>query len=230
MQITGRGTENIVLTADREFIGTQWIAYLSSIKMDFVVRLKKNMFAQIQEFGGLNKKRKLSYFNRHIERFGKYCIPFVVAGVQYAVVMTKNKKNDSDEPYIYLLTTLKNAEQAMQKYTQRWNIECYFKHIKRNGFNTECLNLKGNEKIHLMIGLVAMAYVLAIKQGLIKHFKYPIKMKQYKNGKKYFEISIFRAGLDELINLIERCEKLIAFVFSLPFGNICKINPYAKFV
>jgi hypothetical protein len=44
---SGQHIKEMVMVADREFIGAEWIAYLRLIKLHFVVRLKENMFFEL---------------------------------------------------------------------------------------------------------------------------------------------------------------------------------------
>lgn len=113
----------------------------------------------------------------------------------YTFVMIKNPKHDPKEPYIYFISDLQDARAIANHYLKRWKIECCFKHLKTNGFNIEDINLKKDEKIELMMGLLAMVYILAVREGLLSHKRKPIPWKKYKDGKKYLSISIFRLGM-----------------------------------
>jgi len=114
----------------------------------------------------------------------------------YVIVMTKNLKNDRKEPYIFFISNMDNAGEILKNYSERWKIECCFRHLKTNGFDIEAMNFKNDQKIELMMGVVAMTYAVAIREGILSHISKPIKMKKYKNGKVYMEISIFRKGLE----------------------------------
>lgn len=135
--------------------------------------------------------------------------------------MTKNFKYGPKEPYVFFLSDLKNAKEILNYYTQRWKIECCFKHLKTNGFNLEALNLKNDNKIMLMVAVVAITYALAIKEGILKYIQKQIAIKHYKNGKKYFEISIFRKGLEVLEGVINGLWKFIRYL-------ICQIKHATK--
>jgi hypothetical protein len=43
-----------------------------------------------------------------------------------------------------------------------------FKHLKTNGFNLEDMSLTDLKKIRLMISLVVVAYILAVREGIIE--------------------------------------------------------------
>lgn len=141
---------------------------------------------------------------------------------EYTIVMTKNFKQDRKEPYIYFLSDMENAKKILKYYTQRWKIECCFKHLKTNGFNLEDLNLKSDKKIMLMISLVIVTYALAIKEGVLKFMQKRIPVKRYKNGKVYLEMSIFRKGLEVLEGVIADVFGFIKYlVYQIKHGPKC---------
>ncbi len=52
---TGRQTKEMVMVADREFIGAEWIKFLKKIEWHFVVRLKENMYFELCQESGAKK-------------------------------------------------------------------------------------------------------------------------------------------------------------------------------
>lgn len=153
-----------------------------------------------------------------------------LAGTTYTFVMIKNPKYDTKEPYIYFISDLQDAKAIANHYLKRWKIECCFKNLKTNGFNIEDINLKSDEKIELMMGLLAMVYLIAIIEGLLKHHLQPIPLKEFKDGKKYLSISIFRMGLaliqsifNQIYKMIRYIEKLIKPLPHLPFDITLKL-------
>lgn len=143
----------------------------------------------------------------------------------YTFVMIKNPKYDPKEPYIYFISDLQDARAIANHYLKRWKIECCFKHLKTNGFNIEDINLKIDEKIELMMGILAMVYIVAVKEGLLSHKRKPIPWKKYKNGKKYLSISIFRMGMAIIQELFTRINKLFDYIgdqLKVPIYNRCR--------
>lgn len=136
--------------------------------------------------------------------------------------MIKNPKHDPKEPYIYFISNLKDAKAIAEHYLKRWKIECCFKHLKTNGFNIEDINLKADKKIELMMGIIAMVYIIAVREGLLSHKRKPIPWKKYKNGKKYLSISIFRLGMAIVQAIFTKIKKLFKYVENLlkvPIGK-----------
>ncbi len=126
--------------------------------------------------------------------------------------MIKNPKYDPKEPYIYFISDMQDARAIANHYLKRWKIECCFKHLKSNGFNIEDINLKIDDKIELMMGVLVMVYIIAIREGLLSHKLKQIPLKKYKNGKIYLSISIFRMGLAIIQNLFMRINQLIEYI------------------
>ena len=51
----GHQAKEMVMVADREFIGTEWIKFLKKIELHFVVRLKENMYFELCEQSDIKK-------------------------------------------------------------------------------------------------------------------------------------------------------------------------------
>ena len=125
-----------------------------------------------------------------------------------------------------LLSVEKDVSKISQDYRKRWGIEVFFRHVKKNGFNLEDLNLKEQEKVQLLVGIVAIAYCLSIREGLRKWTELPTKIK--KHGAK--AVSIFRNGYDNLQNSIFNLDDLIEFINYLIKGNANKVFIHSKSV
>ena len=138
-----------------------------------------------------------------------------IGNTTYTFVMIKNPKNDPKEPYIYFISDLKDGQAIANHYLKRWKIECCFKHLKSNGFNIEDINLKDDDKIELMMGVLAIVYLIAVSEGLLRHLKKPIPLKKYKNGKTYLSTSIFRIGMTIIQTIFTNISKLINHIIKL---------------
>lgn len=136
----------------------------------------------------------------------------VLGDTTYTFVMIKNPKYDPKEPYIYFISDLQDAKAIANHYLKRWKIECCFKHLKTNGFNIEDINLKINQKIELMMGILVMVYIMAVREGLLSHKRNPIPLKKYSDGKKYLSISIFRMGMAIIQDIFTKINSLIEYI------------------
>lgn len=126
--------------------------------------------------------------------------------------MIKNPTVDRKEPYIYFISNLKDARAIAEHYLKRWQIECCFKNLKTNGFNIEDINFQDDQKIELMMALLAMIYLIAIREGIIRNLLKPIRIKKYKKGKSYLSISIFRLGYAIIQPLFDNCCTFIRYI------------------
>lgn len=153
----------------------------------------------------------------------------MLEGVTYTFVMLKNPKHNPKEPYLYFISDLHDAKAIARHYLKRWKIECCFKNLKTNGFNLEDINLRSDLKIELIIGILALIYLIAIREGILKHRTKPIALKKYKSGATHFLISVFRTGyamiqyvFDSIAQLINYLEELLKCPLynSLIFKNV----------
>jgi hypothetical protein len=78
----------------------------------------------------------------------------------------------------------------------------------------EAMNLKQDQKIELMMGLVATAYAVAIREGMLAFIRKPFRKKKYNNGKIYYEVSIFRKGIEILELLIRGVISLLKYLIN----------------
>lgn len=190
--------ENKTLIADREYIGTKWFNFLIINKIDFVIRLKYKTYKE-----AINQSKGKSY-NQMIQKVMASKIPdkalsksFKLEGMLLNFVVVKNPKKNAREKVLFLITNIqKPASQIVRIYPIRWKIEHCFKHLKSNGFQLECINLKGAARTTLLMAIMVFAYVLSIHEGL-KGYK-QVPMKKYMDGSQAKEVSVFRSGMDKM--------------------------------
>lgn len=198
----------MTLLADREYIGKEWFKFLKDNKIHFVIRLRMGDYAQeVGAAKGNDYKRMISKCGWKEKLVKKQIF---LLGQPFTIIMMPNPKTEAQEPVMIFLSTLPNAVQAAQMYVKRWKIECLFRHLKTNGYNLEDLNLKDPGKNRLMLTIVTTAYILAIREG----WRRRIPTRQYKNGLKTPQTSIFREGL---AILTAKCFRFIDFLHYL-FG------------
>lgn len=218
--------QGMILLADREYIGEDWFEFLSSKGIDFVIRLKSNVYHhQVNTAAGLRQSHlKHKAMAKKDGQFVSKSLQF--KGRDYQYVIVKNSKTEDKEPLLFFLTSLKKVAKAVKAYSLRWKIETCFKHLKSNGFDLEAMNIRGQQKKELMMAIVVFLYVLAIKEGILIFKKAPNAKKHY----KYFKItdtttlaiSFFRKGISELKRKINNFKELCIWlkkhlkVFSKP--------------
>lgn len=199
----------MTLLADREYVGAEWFKYLKTNKIHFVIRLRLGDYEQ-----DINTAKGKTYYQMYQKCAAKDKIikkQVLIAGLTYAVAMMPNPKPDAEEPVFIFLTTLPDAQKAAQSYAKRWKIECLFRHLKTNGYNLEHLNLRDAAKSLLMFAIVTTAYVLAIREGIVREKKIP--QNKYADGSEWPETSIFREGLAVLTPICFRFVEFLKHTF-----------------
>lgn len=204
----------ITLLGDREFIGVNWFNFMKSVHFSFVVR------ARMQDYWGevalaLNKSIEATeaHIFRTVKKNGYFQIPIVLKGdlFYYTVLPNRSKRKKKDDKWLILISDKNDLEWISTSFPKRWGIEVFFYHCKTNGFNLEDLNLINLVKAQLMMGVIAICYVLSIKKGTeCEKIKEPL-IKNYKD-KKSKAISLFRLGYDNLKNEIHTIQDLISFI------------------
>ncbi len=219
--------KGMTLLADREYIGEEWFKYPINNGLDFVIRLKKNVYkTQIDACCQSKSKEFPQQALRYIGLERKACSPMqascgvskrvVILGQEYTFVVFKNPKKDADEPLLYFISTLRNKKQIVNEYPIRWAIECCFKHLKSNGFNLEELNLKAKEKIKLMMAILTFLYAMCIHEGLLAYQQVKKSdWKKYADGKISLTVSIFRKGLAIVEGKFYNIQTFVEFLVTL---------------
>jgi len=208
---------HITLLADREFIGLKWIKFLLGIGWSLVIRLRyQDYLGYVATALGKTIYKTERLIERKVRQndFFQVCIEIDGKQLYYTVFKNtgkrKGKKTKGDQ-YVILLSDFSDIKLISESYRKRWGIEVFFYHCKTKGFNLEDLNLTNLKKAQLMMGLVAVAYVLCILHGL--HCQRTQKTYFLKYGSKLSQsISLFRKGYDNLKNIVHTLVELIQFI------------------
>ena len=179
------------LTADREFIGTDWIKFLKRNRIRFRIRIKRNIL--VSNPSGCSEISAFRFFqNLPLGEARLLPRPRRVWGMRVFVVGMRIK-ND----YLIVITN-EAPETALEDYAQRWEIETLFGCLKSRGFNFEDTHLTKPERISKLLCLLTLAlcWCLRIGEWLDEQTSIPIK----KHGRR--AKSLFRHGLDTLRNIV----------------------------
>lgn len=202
---------NKCLLGDREYIGRDFLDFLSEKKVKLTIRLPKGVYqSEVNEL--IYRSKNIQHREQHLRysameakaKLPKYANTGVskriqIKGRDYLFIIKRNTKwKVGDEPndeLIYLLTTLNKKKKAIKAYRIRWSIECCFKHLKSKGFDLEAINVRGDTKIMLMVALVSFMYTLCVVQGILQ-LKSPKKsdFTRYKDGQVFLTCSFFKKG------------------------------------
>ena len=178
------------VTADREFIGREWILFLQKHHILFRIRIRKNTVVRSAR----------SHLNMGVYRLfcGTFQRPTVlrkkrnVWGVSVYLIGLRTA-----DDYVILMTNEKPLS-AMKDYKKRWNIEMLFSCLKTRGFDFETTHLSKSERVNKLMALLTLAFCWCILQG--ETFTSEQKLTLKKHG--YPAKSVFRIGLESLTNLL----------------------------
>lgn len=212
----------LYIIGDREFMGQYWLLGLQKRGIWYVMRLKGNRkFELWHRYNNKGKVRKvrLSVIHRWLR---KYKQPYaeVVIGDEIIANLVIKPLNNQTNGHLYLITNIDDALKASELYKLRWGIESCFKHLKTNGFELESQNMTHTHKIELLFGVLALTYVLAVREGILKYEESnkPIPMKKYKNGRSAMKKSIFRKGLSRIktkVYSLKSCVKYLVLILNV---------------
>lgn len=179
------------LTADREFIGTDWFSFLIEKGIPFSIRIRDNI--QITNSRGKFVDAKNLF--RMLKPGEHYALKNrrSLLGLELFVIGMRLKNGG----YLILVTD-SEPEAALEYYKQRWEIETLFGCLKKRGFDFESTHMTAPERIEKLVALLGLAFCWCHKTGEWISLQKEIKTK--KHGRK--AISIFRLGLDELREIV----------------------------
>lgn len=213
--VTELGADKIdCLLADREFIGEDWFRYLIDAGINFVVRIKSNMWLD----AGGNSIKAGKLFNK-VSQGGMLTYPIKLDGILLLAQASKSTEND-----LAIVVSNKLSEpNLLVLYSKRWRIECLFANLKSKGFNFEDTHFTAKDRIGNLTKLIVLAFTICYLIGLVRASYKPILVK--KHG--YKQNSFFRYGYDLLIqklsNNLDCAIKLISLCMSyLPMEVKCK--------
>lgn len=190
----------IILYADREFIGQDWVKFLLKNKVTFYIRLKSNTLLAYQ-----GKEKSAVFWLGNRQRRSMDAVK--VWGFHLSVDMkllnlyATLKKNR----HLFILTNAQ-AKGACDAYQKRWSIEVFFQAIKGRGFNMELTHLDDVVRLRKLFAVVSIAFAICLNAGIwwndtIKAI--PVKNHGYKKN------SFFRHGLNKIREAIRLNNKRI---------------------
>lgn len=208
------GKENIdCVLGDREFIGDKWLQFLAENKIPFILRIRNNMYVQIDE-----KRIRVDTLVESIDTQKKIRFNVTINGLPVQLAATKSKDNE----LVVVIASMDVVDDPLNYYRLRWLIELFFKSIKSQGFRLEDTHMTNPAKIKKLFALIALATLYAVQAGVIRHYvvkKIPIK----NHGRPSY--SLFTYGLDFLRALFSG---EMPSIFSAIFDLI--LPPKGKFI
>lgn len=194
--------KKLVLYADREFIGKNWVAFLLDNKVDFFIRLRKSTRLAWQ---GTDKRADEWMGERKCLLMDNVC----VQGSCLSIAIQRLEASKGKPAGLLIILTNTQSAGALSAYRRRWGIEVFFQSIKERGFSIEKTHLKDYGRLRKLMAMCAIAFAIALRLGII--FNDHVKEIKTKNH-GYKANSFFRHGLEkirEAIRLDKQFDKII---------------------
>ena len=195
------------LSADREFLGHDWLRYLlSQPMMSFRIRIRET---ELIGDGKHQLSTKIVFSHLQIGQMSLLRKKRIVWGHQVYIGALRLQDNS-------LLTIISPdyCHGIIDDYAQRWGIETLFGIFKSRGFNLEDTHLVDSERLSRLFALLTIALCWAYRTGQWLSEHKPIVIK--KHGRK--AKSIFRYGFDYLRSIfLNLNESNVGFLQSLQF-------------
>lgn len=182
------GRERIrFLTADREFIGFDWIAWLLKERIPFRIRIKAGEYLLHED--GREKKARDWFALRACQckpqRMDLWGLPVYVGG--------KHLRGSE-----YLIVISNAAGDLLSDYRLRWRIETLFQALKGRGFDLESCRLSQPKRLSGWFGFLALGLCWCLKVGALLDQSDPLPVK--KHGRR--AVSVFQRGFRLLQSLL----------------------------
>jgi len=186
-----------MLVADREFIGAEWMDFLSENNIKFVIRAKADMTMTLDD-GRAWSLRSLGRRTRgkRTPTTGRGHLNGTSAPARHPVNFAAKRLKDNE--WLIVVTNRDDPAQALNDYRKRWAIECLFGDAKTRGLNLEDTRLRSHDKLSCLLVVVTLAMVWAYRCATKTMGMKAIRRKTHGRREK----SWFRLGLDALRNWI----------------------------
>jgi len=179
------------LSADREFLGHDWLGYLlSQSTMSFRIRIRET---ELLGDGKHQLSTRIVFSHLQIGQKSLLKRKRILWGHQVYIGALRLEDNS-------LLTIIAPhyCHTIIDDYAQRWGIETLFGIFKSRGFNLEDTHLLDSERLSRLFALLTIALCWAYRTGEWLSHQKPILIKTH--GRK--AQSIFRYGFDYLRHVL----------------------------
>jgi hypothetical protein len=195
------------LSADREFVGKDWFAYLlHDPNTPFRIRIRSNH--KLSD-GRSSLKVGILFQDLQVGQHKVLRHKRLLWGHWLYIAALRLEDGD-----LLVIATQTAPQSAICDYAQRWGIETLFGIFKTRGFCLESTHLTDPQRLSKLIGLLSLALCWVVLTGEWLHQAKPLKIKTHGRRAK----SIFRYGFDYLRNiLVNLNEKMDDFLNVLQF-------------
>ena len=181
------------LLADREFIGAEWLKFLTDNNIRYHIRSRNNFKVLCHK---KNEEIPVFWLFNHLMVNEFYHYPRIVQLHGQLCYLSGKKTIDRNGKIEFLIIiSFNKPEESTQYYKERWQIETLFKSLKSSGFNIEDTHVTDLERLERLFSLVLIAFIWCYNIGDFadKHFKNIITKSHNRRA-----VSVFKHGLDLL--------------------------------
>lgn len=186
------GIETIdCLLADREFIGSEWLQFLSDNSIRYYIRSRNNFRVYCHK---KNEEIPVFWLFNHL-KINVFCHypKIVLLHGQLCYVSGKKTFDRNGKIEFLIIISFNKPEESINYYKERWQIETLFKSLKSSGFNIEDTHVTDLKRLYKLFSLVLIAFIWCYNIGDFadKHIK-KIAIKSHNRR----AVSVFKHGLD----------------------------------
>ena len=185
-------SETPSLLADREFVDTQWFAFLREQGIRFGIRLKTTTSVTNK----LGKKSSVKKLFQGLPR-GSVESSGLRRVLGTSCYVSGFKDLDGKIYAIAHFEKIDHPEQAFELYGRRWRVETLFQNLKSRGFHFEDTHLTKPARISKLMAVLALACLWALKAGWVTG-KDQTRLKTKKHGR--LAVSLFTRGRKFIVN------------------------------
>lgn len=194
----GKETINCLL-ADREFIGDDWLKFLTDHGIAYHIRIRNNF--KVYSYQRQDEIDASWLFN-HLKMNELYHYPKIVRmhGQDCYLSGCKIINREGKREYL-MVVSFNKLERALAYYRKRWQVESLFRALKTSGFNIEDTHVTDLKRLERLFLLTMIAFVWCYRIGdFIDENIEKIKNKKYGldylsrfllNGFNSLELKIF---------------------------------------
>ncbi len=200
------------ITADREFIGREWIGWLLEQGLAFRIRIKAGEW-----LGHSDKTKEEKRGSQWFALQACRCKPRAMTlwGLR---VYVGGKHLQGNE---YLVVISNEKGDLLGEYRLRWKVETLFQALKGRGFDLESCRLSQERRLSGWFGFLSLGLCWCLKVGRLLDEVAPLPLK--KHGRR--AVSVFARGLRELQALVSPLAGRLCYGrFSQVIQELCPVR------
>jgi transposase len=188
-------------SADREFIGKEWISYLLDHNISFFIRIKDNQLAN-----DLDTKRPLKEFFHNLGTEETLKLPSIMDDPRLVIVGKKFKEEN-----LVICSNVQDKDHVLRTYRQRWDIERLFRNMKTQGFNLENTQMKDLKRLSKLMAFIAIAILFSTITGLTQKCSYKKTVRSplysiFTKGLRWLKTKLLTFSFTKVFRLLQKSE------------------------